>query len=429
VKWNRIRKLQSGALQFTVFIGVLIALLLSGLMLYAYTFLYCKEQSKATIENIQLSNSGINYLLTQNEIVADTVVLPIELNQNYTVKANLSYWGIFQKGFVSTQHRKKTFEKVAFIGSSIVADESPTLYLLETYNPLTLVGATKIKGIAYLPSQGVKSGYIAGQSFYGTQLIDGIIKKSELTFPNFSKDYHDQLLFYTERYKPSQQRDFIDLQTNQKIVNSFKSSTRGVYSRAVIILENNRISGNIIIKSDTLIQVKNRTQLKDVILIAPRVEIEEGTQGNFQVIATKTITVGKNCTLNYPSALVLFQDNKNQTTTTSKPLDNQIFIDSDSSVKGSVCYFQTKAFANDFNTQIVLQEKATVKGQVYCDGSFELKGTVFGSVYTKQFIANQAGSIFVNHIYNGVIKNENIPAIFGGLIFEKNPKIVMSWLY
>lgn len=429
MKWNRIRKLQSGALQFTVFIAVLIALLLSGLILYAYTFLYCKEQSKATIENIQLSNSGINYLLKQNEIIADTIALPTELHQNYTVRANLSYWGIFQKGFVSTQHRKKTFAKVAFIGSSIVADESPTLYLLETYNPLTLVGATKIKGIAYLPSQGVRSGYIAGQSFYGTQLIDGMIKKSELTFPSISKDYHDQLSFYIKEYKPRQQEDFIDLQTNQKIVNSFKNRTKGMYASEAIILGNNYISGNIIIKSDTLIQVKNQTALRDVILIAPRVEIEEGTQGNFQVIATNSIIIGKNCTLNYPSALVLFQDNKNQTTTTSKPLDNKIFIDSDSTIKGSVCYFQTKAFANDFNTQIVLEEKAKVKGQVYCDGSFELKGIVSGSVYTKQFIANQAGSIFVNHIYNGVIENENIPNIFGGIIVENNSKTVMSWLY
>lgn len=429
MKWNHFKKLQSGALQFTVFISVLIALLLSGLILYAYTFLYCKEQSKASIENVQLSNSGINYLLSLNEIEEDTISLSIGIDENYSIKTSLSHWGVFLKGLVITQHRKKVFKKVALIGSTMKADESPTLYLLETYNPLSLVGTTKIKGIVYLPSQGVKSGYIAGQSFYGTQLIDGVIKKSELAFPKISEEYQNQLLFYTQVYKPTQQDDFLNLEANKKIVNSFKNKTKGIYATESIVLGNNRISGNVIIKSETLIQVKNKTQLKDVILIAPKIEIEEGTKGNFQVFATKSVVIGKNCSLNYPSAIVLFQDNKSQEIINNKPFDNQVFIGGNTIIKGSVCYLQTKKTDYNFNTQIVLEENAKVKGQVYCDGSFELKGTVTGSVYTKQFIANQVGSIFVNHIYNGVIENENIPDLFGGIVFENNPKIVMSWLY
>lgn len=422
-------KLKSGALQFTVFVAVLIALLLSGLMLYAYTFMHMKEQSKGAIENIQFSDTGIEYLLKQHEINTDTLSVDLIKKENQTIKVHLSQWGIFEKAFTITQFRKKVFIKTALIGSLINSEESATLFLQETQNPLTIVGNTSIKGIAYLPSQGVKPGYIAGNSYYGKQLIYGSIKKSALALPQLEKSVIDALVFYLKDYKPLIQGDYINLETNRRIINSFKEKAKCAYLKEPIILENREITGNIIIKSDTLIRIKRTALLKDLILIAPIIEIEDGTMGNFQAIASKRITLGKECKLSYPSALVLFQENKNdKNELSSNTSDNQIFIDSGTIVKGSVCYFRTKELA-DFQAQIVLEKEAKIKGQVYCKGNFELKGTVSGSVYTKQFVANQSGSIFVNHIYNGVIENENIPNIFGGIVLEKEPKTVMKWLY
>ena len=422
-------KLKSGALQFTVFISVLIALLLSGLMLYAYTFMYMKEQSKGAIENIKLSDTGIDFLLKQQEINTDTLTIDLVKKENQTIKVHLSHWGIFEKALAISQFRKKSFIKTALIGSLLNSEESPTLFLQETQNPLTIVGNTSIKGIAFLPSQGVKAGYIAGNSYYGSQLIYGPINKSTEVLPKVEKSVMDALAFYLKEYKPMVQEDYINLATNQRIVVSFKEKTKGAYYKEPIVLENREITGNIIIKSDTLISIKKTALLKDLILIAPIIEIEEGTIGNFQAIASKRITVGKACKLSYPSAMVLFQNNKNNPNILSaNPFDNQIFIDSGTIIKGSVCYFQTKELP-DFHTQMVLEKEARIKGQVYCYGNFELRGTVSGSVYTRQFVANQSGSIFVNHIYNGTIENENIPTIFAGMVFENKPKTVMKWLY
>ncbi|EOG6915219.1 hypothetical protein ACLH3W_000411 [Flavobacterium psychrophilum] len=422
-------KLKSGALQFTIFISVLIALLLSGLLLYAYTFGYFKEQSKATIENIQLSDTGINYLLKQSEISSDTISLDLLKKENQTIQVHVSPWGIFEKAFVKTQHRKKIFTKTAFIGTLFDAEESPTLYLQETYNPLTLVGNTKIKGKVFLPSQGVKPGYIAGQSYYGSQLIYGKIEKSGVNLPKLNKGNLEQLLVYIKSYKPANQTDFISLESNKKVLNSFKQKTKNIYSPEPITLENVDVSGNIIIKSETLIRIKKTALLKEVLLIAPIIEIEEGTSGTFQAIASKKINVGKDCKLYYPSALVLCEDNKDLNATPENRTDNQIFIDANTQINGCVCYFQTKTFTSDFNTQIVTEEKSRIKGQVYCEGSFELKGTVSGSVYTRQFIANQAGSVFVNHIYNGIIENTTISKLFGGILLENQPKTIVKWLY
>lgn len=422
-------KLKSGALQFTVFIAVLIALLLSGLILYAYTFVYMKEQSKGAIENIQLSDTGMAHLLKLEAISEDTATIDFEKKENQTVKIHLSQWGIFEKAYTKSLFRKKVFVKTALIGSLVDSQESPTLFLQETYNPLTVVGNTEIRGIVYLPTQGVKTGYIDGNSYYGSRPVYGIVKKSAATLPNVKKSVIDAISFYLKDFKIGSQEDYINLESNGRIVVSFKEKTKGGYSRDPIILENREITGNVIIKSDTLIRVKKTALLKDLILIAPIIEIEEGTTGNFQAIASQKITVGKGCKLDYPSALVLYQDNKSGPDIQSRTqFDNQIFIDAATTIKGSIYYFQTKE-ASDFQTQIVLEKEARLKGQVYCAGNFELKGTVSGTVSTRQFIANQSGSIFVNHVYNGIIENENIPNIFGGMIMENERKTVVKWLY
>lgn len=422
-------KLKSGALQFTVFMAVLIALLLSGLILYAYTFVYMKEQSKGAIESIQFSDTGIANLLQQEAINTDTITIDLENKENQTLKIHLWQWGIFEKAHAKSLFRKKVFVKTALMGSLIDSEESPSLFLQQTHNPLTVVGNTQIRGIVYLPSQGVKTGYIDGNSYYGAQPIYGIVKKSTAVLPNVKKSVIDAISSYLKEYKLLNQEDYINFESPLRIAVSFKEKTKGAYSKESIVLENREIFGNIIIKSDTLIRIKKTALLKDLILIAPIIEIEDGTTGNFQAIASIRITVGKDCKLDFPSALVLYQDNKNSPTTQSTiPFDNQIFINSATTIKGSVCYLQTKE-PSDFQTQIVLEKEARIKGQVYCNGNFELRGTVSGTVATRQFTANQSGSIFVNHVYNGVIENENIPNIFGGMVMENEPKIVLKWLY
>lgn len=423
-------KLKSGALQFAVFVAVVIALLLGGLMLYAYTFGYMKEQSKGSIENIQLADDGIDYLLNTPEFnLNDTVTIKLTKKENQFVKVHLSQWGIFQKAVVVTQFRKKQFVKTAILGTVIDAATAPTLFLQNTYNPLTVVGNTSIRGNAFLPEAGIKSGYIAGNSYYGSQLIYGTAKKSTDALPALDAEILKGIVFYLKEYQPSNQSDYITIDNAKKTIHSFKEKTKSVYKKEAIVIENQYISGNIIIKSDTLIQVKKTAILKDLILIAPIIVIEDGTKGNFQAIASERISVGKNCDLRFPTALVVYQDNKESLPTYSgNTVEVPIFVDTATSLKGSVCFYQTKE-ETDFSTQIKLEEKVRIKGQLYCKGNLELKGTVSGGVYTRQFVANEAGSIFVNHLYNAVIENENIPQLYGGLIFEKEPKTILKWLY
>ena len=427
MKWLLKNKVYSGALQFTIFIGVIIALLLAGLVMIQNTHSYFIEQSKATVENIQLANSGINYLLNQKTALKDTLTLSELTNENQKVEVHLSTWGIFEKGTVKTTHRKKIFYKSALLGTKIHSSERPILYLQDNYKPLVVVGKTLLKGLVYIPNQGINPGYIAGESFFGIQLVEGVIKNSTKKLPELNSIYKE-LGEVFENNREFSQDNYLSQDNTSKIVNSFLKPTKIMYQKGIIELDGTSITGNIIIKSDELVKIKKTAVLKDVIIIAPIVEIEDDVVGTFQVMANKRIAVGKNCKLNYPSALVLIQEKESIANLNSNPLDYHIQVEKNSQIIGTVCYFKSIK-ENDFKTQITLSEEAIVKGEIYCQGNLELKGKVVGSVYTEQFIVNAAGSIFINHLYNGQIVNDDFPESFSGLLFKDNLKSVAKWIY
>ena len=201
-----------------------------------------------------------------------------------------------------------------------------------------------------------------------------------------------------------------------------------VYSNTELNLFNVKFIGNIIIQSKIKIKVSASTVLKDVILIAPEIEIEATTKGVFQAIATENITVGKNCELKYPSALVILAEDSIEENDSQENKKQHIFIDENTIVKGMVCYFQDTT-NNKFEPQIILTENTTIEGFVYCEQQLELLGNVYGSMYTSGFITKQFGSVYQNHIYNGTISSTKLLNEYVGFPFENLESKVVKWLY
>jgi cytoskeletal protein CcmA (bactofilin family) len=421
-------KLQAGALQFAVFISVIIAILLAGALLLAYTHRFFIEQSKAIVENIQLTDSGIASLLEDANAGTDTLSIPVpDAPKEQTLTVHLSHWGLFELGYVKATHRQKQFIKCSLLGSSIKAQNRPALYLNETFKPLAVVGETRIEGNSWLPEQGIRPGNISGNSYYGTDLIFGNIKSSTTELPKLKYDYIKELDYYINIYHPEIIGDYIPVNAYTKTVNSFKEHTKGYYSSGPIVLDNVYMQGNVIVRSDEKIIVRSSAKLKDVVLAAPIIIIEDNVKGNFQAIANATIKVGKNCSLSYPSALVLL---KKDNPVVEKPDDflNKISVDQSTTIRGSVCYL-AKAPESDYKVNIFVDKQSSVKGEIYCVGNLELRGNVDGTVYTNQFLTNESGSVFVNHLYNARIISRNLPESFGGLLLIDESKSVMKWLY
>src|SRR5690606_12628712 len=73
-------------------------------------------------------------------------------------------------------------------------------------------------------------------------------------------------------------------------------------------LKSKSIKGNYIFISKDTINIDKSSYLEDVILVAPVIRIEDGFVGNLQAFASKTIEIGSNVMLNYPSFLCVKYD-------------------------------------------------------------------------------------------------------------------------
>jgi len=409
-------KIKAGALQLTLFISVVIALLLGAFILYVQLQGRIEKQHYFVQETINNAQKGIEYGLRNKLPVNDSISLLADDNKSIKVKS--SYWGMFTKVTSEATIKNFQFKKVAFIGNRKDSDKNIALQLADFNKPLVLVGKTNIQGNALLPKQGVKSGYIAGVSFYGTQLINGKISVGN-QLPEFSLEKKKYLknIFIA----PKVGSDFIDLNTKREWQNSFKDETKIVYSKSAIHLEGVNLKGNIKIQSATKITIDTSTKLTDVLVVAPIIEIRDYVVGTFQAVASEELIVNENVKLNYPSALVLVERD-------DKEVKSFMQISKGSHIKGVLVYLGTVGFNN--KSQLFLDKDTEVTGEVYCNKNIELLGSVYGSIYAANFIAKKSGSIYLNHIYNGTILIDELPNEYVGLSFTKNTnKSVLKWMY
>ena len=217
-------RLKSGALQFAIYTAAIVALLLLGLILYVHTFKTLKQNTTISIDNIKAINLGFYEALKNNEISGDTLLLSNLSDKNQKVQIVNSIWGIFQKADVISKNRNKSFYKSAFIGSGSNEKGRVALYLKNNFKPLIVVGNTKIEGEVMIPQQGVQSGYIAGNGYFGDQLIYGKVSNSSTDLPKLNVSllsFLDNMLNRNNNFVSN-----YEFQENGKMVNSFQSSTK-----------------------------------------------------------------------------------------------------------------------------------------------------------------------------------------------------------
>lgn len=416
------KKVNAGALQYTLFVSVLIVLLISTFLTLTFLQNQFKTTANFQIQSIQNATIGFQFI-SENDIPYEeekTIELSADIDSRIILTKK--HWGVFDVLNVQSKVKNTSFQKTGLIGG--FQTEKPALYLKDNNNALVLVGNTKVEGKSFLPKNGVKRGNIAGHSYYGNQLIYGTTTQSSTKLPTIkNKDYIEQL---SNGFINDEDAFFIELNEGLKIINSFNKPTQIYRQQGVVNLRDIQLTGNIIIQSDTLIKVDKTALLSDVLLIAPNIEITNQVTGNFQGFATKNIYVGLNCDLSYPTALILYE--KTISTLNNNKEFPQLKINPNSSIKGVIAFLSENETAN-YKPQIILEENTEIIGEVYCDKNFELKGKVYGSVYTSGFIANQYGSVYQNHIYNGEIIEPNLPKQYVGLALENTKQTISKWLY
>ncbi|WP_306013954.1 MULTISPECIES: hypothetical protein [unclassified Allomuricauda] len=416
-------KIRAGALQFVLFIGTIIVLLLFGFILMNHSNALLDKRSETLVDLIQETNSGLRTSFDN----------PMHSGQQRNLDSNISgihttvskdYWGLIEKRKVVSEKGKLRFEKLALVGHQ--AGERQALYIKDANRPLVVAGSAKIVGDAYLPERGIKMGNIGGHGYTGPQLVYGNSYRSQGQLPSIHQEAKQQLQQFTSTYQ-NFKGNRTNLRADTDVKNSFTNETLLIEDN-LVELGNVSLSGNIVIRATNEIRINSTARLRDVVLIAPRIAIGDGVKGSFQAISSERIMVGNNCQLEYPTVLAV-NSNPSKTTTINRTREPAISIGRRSIVAGSVVYLDKKE-QGGLPLFMTIDEGAKVAGEIYCEQSLELKGSVYGSVITDSFVAFENGNTYLNHLFNGEINASLLPKEFSGLVYgDKQINSVVKWMY
>lgn len=412
-------------MQFALLISVIVAILLSAFLLLTHVQSFFRIKSQELITASDLVHQHLVASLSAPKISKDTIETNIDQS---TLKLMSSYHGAWLKTVSKVTIRNKSMAKTAYTGSPL-DPKSPNLYLANKNAPLVVVGDTRLEGNSYLPKQGIKAGNISGNYYQGSSLFYGRSMESKEQIPDLDPAWI-QYLTSLSTGALIDENSIISLE--REIKNSFHKPSKIIYSNQTMLLGNETISGNVVIQSTSKIIVTAAANLTDVVLIAPTIELHNNVKGRMQLIATKKIHIGKRCHLSYPSSVILIDKTIVPTNTQGNNAQNRIAmlaIDTNAKIEGTVTYLNNaKKTQNRIKTHIKVEKNAEIIGEIYCQGNIDFQGVVKGSLYTNQFIANQSGSVYLNHLYNGKVLRNPI-ADYAGLSFKNSKKKVAKWLY
>ena len=417
------QKIQAGALQFVLFIGAVIAVLLLSFVLVSYSHSLFQKKTEVTVAVIRASDEALKKSFAEPMEIGQIKDFGLDNTLGVTTKVSKTYWGALELRRAKAKKGSFEFERLALVGQA--NDERPALYLKDNQRPLVLAGNTKIQGTAYLPERGVKMGNIYGNSYYATQLIYGEEKQSQSELPKLSEEIKRQVqLLATRNLAPKGQT--VPLKREMVLKNSFTQETK-VIQGDVLDLDHLTLKGNIMVVASRKILVRATSQLHDVLLLAPSIKIENWVKGNFQAVATKTITVGKGVELDYPSVLAVKANGRDSLL--GQSFEPNILLDSYAQVRGIVVYEDDGEY-NRSKPHVKLDEHSKVYGEVYSTQNVELKGSVYGSITSAGFVALENGNIYQNHIYNGSINSEILPLEYAGISYQNTTaNQVAKWVY
>ncbi len=420
---NPLTKIQASAMQFAVLISALVVLLLAGFLLLSHTQEQFRDQTKMVLKTISDTDQAIFLGMRSPLNVRDSLMLESDLS---TTSVRKSYWGAFEKLTAQSNSRGKEFSKQALVASKL--SNNPLAVQIGSWDaPLVLAGEASVKGNAKVSDKGVKPGIINGDYFNGTQLIQGNIFMSSGVLPKLDPDW----LEYVQRmqtYIPGYSDQVVEPQL--KVDHSFDENILVIYTPERMFISE-EYNGHILIKSETEIIIGAKARLSDVLIVAPKISFEKGFQGRVHCVASEKISISQQVHLKYPSSLVLHPDTKSFTN--SEENEIPVLIPESSMMEGAVIYLKDPKDEESMNRRTKIQVKvdtdAYCRAMFYCEGNLELKGMVHGTVFTKQFVANEGGSMYMNHLYNGGVDATQLPEKFGGLPLLNAEKSIVKWLY
>ena len=421
------KKLQGYSLFFALFIFVLIIILSSTLVLSAY---YNNHFFNRIIFIDRLNThaaSAINILLVNPETVGYSEAKFLSLYGEYgdSVKLEKEQWGVFDLLTVTAFHKELQIKRSVMVGDYKYDTGNIALFIPDQGKPISVTGNVNIKGNCLLPESGFKQANIEGKTFTGSR-ITGEIEKSDHSLPDLNENIARlEVRYFLEKYiNNSNKVIFFESFRQDTLVTSFLDSTVVLYSSQTIRLDHLFLRGKIVVLSEQQIQIANYADLNDIICVAPFISVDRGFTGKLQLFASDSVHVGENCRLKYPSVLGISTSNQG----VDQPAT--ITIGGETVLNGLAFLYQKTAGANK-QPILKLEKESIVKGQVYSNGYTEIKGNIYGALYTSRFFLSTPSAIYENTLMDADIDMFKLSQNYVGadLINEKTTGDVIKWVY
>lgn len=409
------KKNKAGVLSLVLGIGIIVAAVCTSMIYLAYFYRLSQIHDTNKLALNRRIDSGLNYILANfNKLERDkTYEVDLFKDGKDSVSFFLKPWGLFSVAKIYASQGKLSSNKTAVVGSFPGQIENSALYLADKSRPLSVGGNTYIAGNVFLPKSGVKKVVMNKVPYNGGKLIYGATSYSKTNLPMLNSPVMDNLfksLTITGEPVELNPRDQLTYDFSGRLTRHFQAWQEEVVS--------GKFKGNMIIHSDEKIVVAKGALLEDIIIKAPFVHIEDGFQGNLQIVAEDTIIIGSNVKLKYPSALVILKNK-------GKAL---IQLQRRSQVEGVIIIGgKTRELHHRY---LHFETESKLIGVAYAGGMVIMKGAILGHLSCSKFLYTNGSSLYENHIVDARIERNLLPTAFVGVDLwgDSHARGIVKWL-
>jgi hypothetical protein len=384
--------LKASALYMVIVIALFISVLCSSIIAAACYYKSVRMQNSRYTELENNVSSAINCLLVNGDNDISGKVISLYGADNDSVSLAQYKWGVYDIAIARSFIQKDTLTKVFSAANVIDSAKWSAIYLIDEDRPLSVSGATHIKGTVYIPKAGVKQAYVNNQAYTGDKrLVIGVKKNSDKKLPPLLETRLQQLEQCFKKHYTTDSTLTRGDSTGASFLADAKTIDLGKTAKT---LSNIMLNGHIILFSDTSITITNSAHLENILVFAPSIIVENGFRGNCQLFASDSIHIGKECQFGYPSCLGLItSEAKNK----AIPLIN---IENDTKFNGLI--FSCNKNSGNTIPVISIGSNVIMKGQIYADGLLNLKDkvAVYGSVFTNRFTYQSSYTHYENYLIN-----------------------------
>ncbi|MBZ0181137.1 MAG: hypothetical protein K8F60_01645 [Melioribacteraceae bacterium] len=291
----------------------------------------------------------------------------------------------------------------------------------------TVTGNTKIEGNILVTKKRIKLGNIYGINSGSVDYLRGeILEEDSLSMRMIDFDLVNPISvenYLVDEIKINSTKRIV-FDKGKQIPEKLKVSSDIELSSTTLLESNLR---NFYYESDGKIIIKKGFQSNSFVHLVSNdsIIIEENSNiSNFVMKAKKSIIINSNSIFknvevfsenrivikdsqfNYPSTIILFSDIQD-----SSKLNSRIEINN-STVNGSLILVSTIIGLPINESKIFIDESSKVHGIVYSENNCEIRGEIFGSVFTYNLVYEEDGNKYLNWLVNLKIDRTKLDANF-----------------